>query len=222
MGNARKKTFFFQEVFPKLIGGKGGGGSHLFGFSPKKKLFFMPPLTRCSLALQVAISNILCLMRELVWWQHCEVWCWWHDWSHLRNAIPLIELPTVEHSFIIIMEVLILTLSIFITLKRCISSYPRATGMILNKMIDIDHNFQSHPCSQGVYGSILSLGTVFPRTLPREDTGTHPRAENIVNVPAVIQIFPMQTLAGRSNVITVDIPSGQHLKCINKILYKQF
>ena len=36
----------------------------------------------------------------------------------------------------------------------------------------------------GVYGSILSLGTVFLRTLPREDTGTHPHAENIDNVPA--------------------------------------
>ena len=50
--------------------------------------------------------------------------------------------------FIIIREVLILTLSIFIPLKRCISSYPRATGMILNEMISRDHNIQSHPCSQ--------------------------------------------------------------------------
>ena len=89
------------------------------------------------------------------------------------------------HSFIIIREVLILTLSIFIPMKRCISLYPRATGMLLNEMINRDHNIQSHPCY--LIGPILSLGTVFPRTLPREDTGTHPHAENIDNVPAMMQ-----------------------------------
>ena len=71
-----------------------------------------------------------------------------------------------------------------------------------------------------MYGSILSLGTVFPRTLPREDTGTHPRAENINNVPAMMQIYSMQTLAGRQNVITLVVPSGQNLNTINKRSYK--
>ena len=52
------------------------------------------------------------------------------------------------HSFIIIREVLILTLSIFIPLQRCICLYPLATGMILNEMINSDHNIQSHPCPQ--------------------------------------------------------------------------
>ena len=69
-----------------------------------------------------------------------------------------------------------------------------------------------------MYGSILSLGTVFPRTLPREDTGTHPRAENIDNVPAMMQNFPTYTLADRQNVITLVVPSRQNLKYINKIL----
>ena len=73
-----------------------------------------------------------------------------------------------------------------------------------------------------MYGSILSLGTVFPRTLPREDTGTHPRAENIDNVPAMMHKFPMQTLADRQNVSTLVVPSRQNLNYINKILYKQF
>ena len=73
-----------------------------------------------------------------------------------------------------------------------------------------------------MYGSILSLGTVFPRTFPREDTGTHPRAENIDNVPAMMQKFPMQTLADRQNVSTLVVPSKQNLNYINKILYKQF
>ena len=54
----------------------------------------------------------------------------------------------IQHSFIIIREVLILTLSIFIPLQRCICLYPLATGMILNEMINSDHNIQSHPCSQ--------------------------------------------------------------------------
>ena len=44
-----------------------------------------------------------------------------------------------------------------------------------------------------MYGSILTLGTVFPRTLPREDTGTHPRAENIDNVPAMMHISTANT-----------------------------
>ena len=73
-----------------------------------------------------------------------------------------------------------------------------------------------------MYGSILSLGTVIPRTLPREDTGTHPHAENIDNVPAMMQKFPMQTLADRQNVSTLVVPSRQNLNYINKILYKQF
>ena len=71
-----------------------------------------------------------------------------------------------------------------------------------------------------MYGSILSLGTVFPRTLPREDTGTHPRAENIDNVPAMMQIFSMQTLAGRQKIITLIVPSRQNLNFINKKTYK--
>ena len=54
----------------------------------------------------------------------------------------------IFHSFIIIREVLILTLSIFIPLQRCICLYPLATGMILNEMINSDHNIQSHPCPQ--------------------------------------------------------------------------
>ena len=45
--------------------------------------------------------------------------------------------------------------------------------------------FRARMCSwcspKWVYVLILSLGTVFPRTLPREDTGTHPRAGNIDN-----------------------------------------
>ena len=73
-----------------------------------------------------------------------------------------------------------------------------------------------------MYGPILSLGTVFPHTLPREDTGTHPYAENIDNVPAIMQKFPMQTLADRQNVSTLVVPSRQNLNYINKILYKQF
>ena len=75
-----------------------------------------------------------------------------------------------------------------------------------------------------MYGSILSLGTVFPRTLPREDTGTHPHAENIDNdnVPAMMQNFPMPTLADRQNDSTLVVPSRQNLNYINKILYKQF
>ena len=55
---------------------------------------------------------------------------------------------SVNHSFTIIREVLILTLSIFIPLQRCICLYPLATGMILNEMINSDHNIQSHPCPQ--------------------------------------------------------------------------
>ena len=73
-----------------------------------------------------------------------------------------------------------------------------------------------------MYGSILSLGTIFPRTLPREDTGTHPRAENIDNVPAMMQIFSMQTLAGRQKFTTLVVASAQNLNCINKISYKKF
>ena len=73
-----------------------------------------------------------------------------------------------------------------------------------------------------MYGTILSLRTVFPRTLPREDTGTHPRAESVDNVPAMMQKFPMQTLADRQNVGALVVPSRQNLNYINKILYKQF
>ena len=52
------------------------------------------------------------------------------------------------HSFIIIREVLILTLSIFIALLGCISWYPLATGVILNDMIFRDHIIQYTPCSR--------------------------------------------------------------------------
>ena len=53
-------------------------------------------------------------------------------------------------------------------------------------------------------------------------SGTHPRAENIDNVPAMMQIFSMQTLEGRQTVVTLDVSFGQNFNFINKILYKQF
>ena len=58
------------------------------------------------------------------------------------------------------------TVNIHRTVGGCISWYPLATGVILNDMIYRDHIYPIHSLLPGVYVSILSLGTVFPRTLP--------------------------------------------------------
>ena len=83
------------------------------------------------------------------------------------------------HSFIIIREALILTLSIFVALQGCISWYSLATGMIFNDMISRYHNIQYTPCSLGSELGNTTLGTVFLDTLPRANIrntssrGTH-------------------------------------------------
>ena len=76
-------------------------------------------------------------------------------------------------------------------------------------MIYREHDIQFHPCPQG-YAN-LSLGRM---------SGTHPPAENIDDFPEMMQIFSMQTFAGRQHVIALDIPSRQNLKFINKKTYK--
>ena len=66
----------------------------------------------------------------------------------------------IIHSFIIIREVLILTLSIFIPLQQCICLYPLATGIILNEMIFRDHNIHSYIIIREVL--ILTLSIFIP------------------------------------------------------------
>ena len=128
----------------------------------------------------------------------------------------------VEHSFIIIREVLILTLSIFIALQGCISWYPLATGVILNDMIYRDHIIQYTPCSRECTYQYCPQGQYFPVHSLGRISGTHPRAENIDNVPAMMQINSTQTFAGKQNGITLVVPSRQNLNNINKRSYKQF
>ena len=72
------------------------------------------------------------------------------------------------HSLIISREVLILTLSIFNALKVCISWYSLATELISEAMTYKDHIIQYSPCALGSVQRNTSLGTVFPRTLPRD------------------------------------------------------
>ena len=71
------------------------------------------------------------------------------------------------------------------------------------------------PPPWGAYWELLPKGQYFLNI-------TCPRVENIDNVPTMMQKFPMQTLADRQNVSTLDVPSRQNLNYINKILYKQF
>ena len=68
----------------------------------------------------------------------------------------------IRQSLIIIRELLILTLSIFITLWGCISSYPLATGVILNDMIYRDHIIQYTPCSRECTYQYCPKGQYFP------------------------------------------------------------
>ena len=75
-----------------------------------------------------------------------------------------------EHSLIIDRDVLILTLSIFKALWGCISWYSLAIGLISDDMIYRDHIIQYTPCALGRVQGNTSLGTVFPRTLPRANT----------------------------------------------------
>ena len=132
------------------------------------------------------------------------------------------HLIRIGHSFIIIREVLILTLSIFIALQGCISWYPLATGVILNDMIYRDHIIQYTPCSRECTYQYCPQGQYFPVHSLGRISGTHPRAENIDNVPAMMQINSMQTFAGKQNGITLVVPSRQNLNNINKRSYKQF
>ena len=88
---------------------------------------------------------------------------------------------------------------------------PGPHGECIKKYCPLGNISQYTPCSwectyqycpQGQYFSVHSLG----RT-----SGTHPRAENIDNVPAMMQINSMQTFAGKQNSITLVVPSGQNL-----------
>ena len=90
------------------------------------------------------------------------------------------------HSLIISREVLILTLSIFNALKVCISWYSLATGLISEAMTYKDHIIQYSPCALGSVRRNTSLGTVFPRTLPRESIGNTSSRGNIDNAPAMM------------------------------------
>ena len=121
----------------------------------------------------------------------------------------------INHSFIIIREILILTLSIFIALQGCISWYPLATGVILNDMICRDLIIQYTPCSRECTYQYCPQGQYFPVHSLWRISGTHPRAENIDNVPAMMQINSMQTFAGKQNGITLVVPSRQNLNNIN-------
>ena len=91
-----------------------------------------------------------------------------------------------SHSLIISREVLILTLSIFNALKVCISWYSLAKGLMSEAMIYKDHVIHYSPCALGSVQRNTSLGTVFPRTLPRESIGNTPSRRNIDNAPAMM------------------------------------
>ena len=110
--------------------------------------------------------------RPLLLWLLCSelhsLLCPWLNhwsWSLAVNTLPcrrlwqrrwVVEIALLSHfsqigrrhSFIIIREILILTLSIFIALQGCISLYPLGTGVILNDMIYRDHIIQYTPCSR--------------------------------------------------------------------------
>ena len=90
------------------------------------------------------------------------------------------------HSFIISRKVLILTLSIFNAQKVCISWNSLATGLSSEAIIYKDHNIQYSPCALGSVQRNTSLGTVFPRTLPRESIGNTSSRGNIDNAPAMM------------------------------------
>ena len=51
----------------------------------------------------------------------------------------------------------------------------------------ICHIIQYTPCALGSVQGNTSLGTVFPRTLPRENIGNTSSRENIYNAPAMMQ-----------------------------------
>ena len=97
----------------------------------------------------------------------------------------MISVDHILHSLIISREVLILTLSIFNALKVCISWYSLATGLISEAMTYKDHIIQYSPCALGSVRRNTSLGTVFPRTLPRESIGNTSSRGNIDNAPAM-------------------------------------
>ena len=91
---------------------------------------------------------------------HIYKWKWLDALVHRRATNHTMPCKAI-HSLIIIREVLILTLSIFIALKGCISWYSPASRMILNEMVVTDHILQYTPCS---LGSIL-----YPYTAERRD-----------------------------------------------------
>ena len=93
---------------------------------------------------------------------------------------------SIAHSLIISREVLILTMSIFNALKVCISWYSLATGLISEAMTYKDQIIQYSPCALGNVRRNTSLGTVFPRTLPRESIGNTSSRRNIDNAPAMM------------------------------------
>ena len=92
----------------------------------------------------------------------------------------------IGHSLIISREVLILTLSIFNALKVCISWYSLATGLKSEATTYQDHIIRYSPCALGSVQRNTSLGTVFPRTLPRESIGNTSSRGNIGNAPAMM------------------------------------
>ena len=108
--------------------------------------------------------------------------------STIQSGIDLhvVIISSIIHSLIISRELLILTLSIFKALKVCISWYSLATGLISEAMIYKDHIIQYSPCALGSVQRNTSLGTVFPRTLPRESIGNTSSRGNIDNAPAMM------------------------------------
>ena len=129
-------------------------------------------------------SNILRLTANFLRVQRCK---------YFEPSNTLFSLPRflkiflgINHSLIIIMEVLILTLSIFKALKVCISWYSLATGLISEAMTYKHHIIQYSPCAPGSVQRNTSLGTVFPRTHPRESIGNTSSRGNIDNAPAMM------------------------------------
>ena len=122
---------------------------------------------------------------------------WWSDVGNSHSETCLVDVSLIlckaasywwnlAHSLIISREVLILTLSIFNALKVCISWYSLATGLKSEATTYKDHVIRYSPCALGSVQRNTSLGTVFPRTLPRESIGNTSSRGNIDNAPAMM------------------------------------
>ena len=117
-----------------------------------------------------------------------HIWAWSKINSGIHSTIFLSSRQNgyTYHSLIISRGVLILTLSIFNALKVCISWYSLATGLKSEATTYKDHVIRYSPCALGSVQRNTSLGTVFPRTLPRESIGNTSSRGNIGNAPAMM------------------------------------